>query len=184
VLAWAGQIAPRVDTAILGAGRAWGERAGEPWAEADELLQVNLRATLAIVSALVPEMRRRGAGQIALMASLNAWHGMARTPVYGATKAALKNYGEALRAQLAPEGIRVSVVLPGFVRTPMSERYPGPRPFLVEADAAARRIVRGLERDEARIAFPWPLALGMQLLAALPAPLAQWLLRRLGFSAS
>jgi short-subunit dehydrogenase len=145
------------------------------------VIQVNIRAALATVCALVPAMRRRGAGQIALVSSIAAWHGVPLTPAYSASKAALKAYGEALRGALAPAGIEVNVVLPGFVRTAMSDKFPGPKLFMLSAEDAARRIVRGLARDRARISFPLLPSLFMRSLALLPAAAAQRILRSMGY---
>jgi short-subunit dehydrogenase len=170
-----------VDLAIVSAGVSSSGAARERWEAIDEAIEVNVRAAIATVSALLPAMRARGAGQIAFLSSLSAWYGLPVTPIYSASKAALKVYGEALRGWLSPYGIEVSVVLPGFVRTPMTDRFPGPRPFLVDPRDAAARIARGLAANRARISFPFPLALGMRCLAALPAPLAQRLIRAFGF---
>jgi short-subunit dehydrogenase len=145
-------------------------------------MAINALAAMATVAGLLPSMRRRGRGQIALISSLSAWYGLGLTPAYCASKAALKAYGEALGGWLAPHGIGVTVVLPGFVRSAMSDRFPGPRPFLITPDRAARCIRRGLERGRSRIAFPWPLALGMWCLAVLPSGLSRWILGRLGYS--
>lgn len=174
-----------IDLAILNAGvtnsiGAAGE--GETWADCERVMAVNARAAMATVTALLPSMRRRGAGQIALVSSLSAWYGLGLTPAYCASKAAIKAYGESLSAWLAPQGIGVTVVLPGFVRSAMSDRFPGPRPFLMAADGAAQQIRRGLERDRARIAFPQPLALGMWCLALLPAGLSRRILGLLGYA--
>jgi short-subunit dehydrogenase len=115
------------------------------------------------------------------VSSLAAWHGLPLTPAYCASKAALKAYAEALRPSLATHGIAVSVVLPGFVKTPMSDAFPGTRPFMITAEDAAERIERGLAANRARIAFPQPLAFGAWLLAVLPASVSQRLVRRVGF---
>ena len=175
----------RIDLAIVNAGvthhiGAAGE--GECWADIEWVMAINARAAMATVSGLLPSMRRRGAGQIALISSLSAWYGLALTPAYCASKAAIKAYGESLGGWLAPQGIGVTVVLPGFVSSAMSDRFPGPRPFLVTADQAARSIRRGLERGRARIAFPRPLALGMWCLAVLPAGISRWILGLLGYA--
>lgn len=182
LFAWLETIAHEVDLAIVNAGVTSDVRAGEGWREIDHLLQVNVRAALATAAALAPAMRRRGRGQIALMSSIAAWYGLPLTPAYSASKAALKAYGEALRGELAPEGVEVNVVMPGFVRTPMAERFPGPRRFMLSPEAAAERIVRGLERNQARIAFPFPASFFMWALSALPAALAAQLARAFGYS--
>lgn len=174
-----------IDLAIVNAGVTHGIEAmgdGESWGEIERVMTINANAAMATVSALLPSMRQRKAGQIALISSLSAWYGLGLTPAYCASKAALKAYGEALGGWLCPQGIGVTVVLPGFVRSAMSEHFRGPRPFLMTADQAARRIRDGLKRDRPRISFPQPLALGMWCLALLPAGASRWILGRLGYA--
>lgn len=175
---------PAIDLAIINAGLTSNigpEQDGEDWPTVDALLDVNLRAALAAVDVLINAWRPRGSGQLALISSLSAYIGLPLTPAYCATKAGLKAYGEALRGWLSPRGIRVSVVLPGFVETPMSDRFPGPKPFMMSAERAARIIRAGLDRGSARISFPRALAAGMWCLSVLPPDLSQWILRRLGY---
>jgi short-subunit dehydrogenase len=173
-----------IDLAIVnaGVGGARHRLEAENWDAARAVLAVNLDGAIATVAGVLPEMRRRGTGQIAVVSSLAAYFGLPITPTYCASKAALKVYGEALRGSLAPHGIAVNVVLPGFVRTPMSDRFPGAKPFLMSPERAATLIRRGLERNQARIAFPRTLAFGMWLLSVLPAALSQWMVRAAGFS--
>lgn len=153
----------------------------EPWDEVEALLDVNLKAAMVIVQAVLPAMRARGCGQIALISSLAGYFGLPVTPTYSATKAGLKAYGEALRGWLGPEGIRVNVVMPGYVKSPMCDGMPGPKPFLWSPERAAKAIRRGLERDRARISFPFPLNWGAWWLAVLPAGLSSRIVRWLGF---
>ncbi len=154
---------------------------GESWEAAEALLDTNMRATLALVDAVLPGMRARQSGQIALISSLAAYFGLPVTPSYCASKAAVKAYGEALRGWLAAEGIRVNVVMPGYVDSPMCRAMPGPKPFLLRPERAARLIRTGLEKNKARISFPFPLNLGTWALAVLPAPISHRLVRWAGY---
>lgn len=157
--------------------------AGEPeaWESVEALLDVNLKAVMVIAQAVLPAMRVRGRGQIALLSSLAAYFGLPSTPTYCATKAGVKAYGEALRGWVGPQGIRVNVIMPGYVKSPMCDEMPGPKPFLLQPDKAARLIQRGLERDKARISFPFPLNLGTWFLAVFPAALSTRLVRWFGY---
>jgi short-subunit dehydrogenase len=147
------------------------------WEAAHEVIAVNLDGAIATVAGVLPEMRQRGHGQIALVSSLAAYLALPRTPAYCASKAALKTYGEAMRGWLAPQGIAVNVVLPGFVRTPMNQKFAGAMPLAISAERAAVLIRRGLERNRPRIAFPRRLAWGVRLLSVLPAGLSQRIMR-------
>ena len=144
------------------------------------VLQVNLLSTITLVQAVAPAMQKRQQGQIALIRSLAAWRGLPNTPSYSASKAGLKAYGESLRSSLAHDGVRVNVVLPGYVQSPMCDDMPGPKPFLWSAERAAKAIQAGLAANRGRIAFPFFLSLGCQLLGSLPDGLATWILKRLG----
>ncbi|MCC7050093.1 MAG: SDR family NAD(P)-dependent oxidoreductase [Alphaproteobacteria bacterium] len=125
-----------------------------------------------------PRARRGWRGQVAIVASLAAMRGMPGAPAYSASKAAEKAWGEALAVRLAPEGVAVSVVLPGFVDTPMTRGNYFRMPMLWPVDRAARVIRRGLKRRKRRIAFPLPMYLGAWLLGVMPRALADWLLAR------
>lgn len=156
--------------------------AGESWEAVRQVFDTNVLGALATVHPALAGMRARGRGQIALMSSLGAHIGMAISPAYNASKAAIKVYGEGLRGWLAPQGIGVTVICPGFVASAMSDAYPGPRPFLVPARRAAAIIKQGLAQNRPRIAFPLPLALGVWLLSILPLSLSLYLQRILGFA--
>lgn len=155
--------------------------AGERWEDVQALIEVNVLAAMATVDGVLPSMRARGAGQIALISSLAAYFGLPVTPSYCASKAALKVYGEALRGWLAPEGVRVNVVMPGYVDSQMCHAMPGPKPFLWSAERAARFIRRGLERNRPRISFPFPLNFGSWWLSVLPPAISQRILLLIGY---
>ena len=160
-----------VDLAIANAGTTstlGSDLTLEDWPRIEQVLRVNLIGALASVHPLAERMVLRGHGQIGLMSSLGAYVGMPISPAYNASKAAVMVYGAGLRGTLARHGVGVSVICPGFVESAMSDAYPGPTPFKLTADAAARRIRVGLARNRAVIAFPLPLALSMRFLALLP----------------
>jgi len=186
--AWLAQVssAETPDLVIACAGINIHADAGqvlEPWEDVQRLVDVNIRAVLATADGVLPAMRARRKGQIALIGSLAAWRGLPQTPAYCASKAAIKVYGEALRDALADSGVCVSVVLPGYVASTMCAAMPGPKPFVWSPARAARAIRRGLHARRARIGFPWPLYWGCFLLAGLPPWLSARILRWLGHRA-
>jgi short-subunit dehydrogenase len=174
----------QLDLVIVNAGlntHVGSDGAAEDWPAVQDLLEVNVVAAWATVNAVLPAMRLRGHGQIALISSLAAFYGLPVAPSYCASKAAIKVYGEAMRGWLAAEGIRINVVMPGYVESSMCRAMPGPKPFLWSAERAARYIRRGLERNRARISFPFPLNLGTWFLSVLPPTVSARILRLLNY---
>lgn len=153
----------------------------EPWEEVQALLDINLITPIAMAQHLVPAMQARGSGQLVFISSLAGWYGLPTTPSYSASKAGIKAYGEGLRGLLAPHGIGVTVVMPGYVTSPMSEAMPGPKPWEWTPQRAAKKIIRGINANRARVSFPFPLNFGTWWLAVLPAGISQWLVKRFGF---
>ena len=151
----------------------------ETEAQARRIIAINLDGMLNTVHPAIDRMAARGRGQIALLSSMAAFRGFPGAPAYSASKAAVKAYGEALRTDLRPCGIRLSVVFPGFVSTPMTKVNPFRMPLLMSPDKAAAIIARGLAGDRARIAFPFPTYFGAWLAGALPPGLADRVLARL-----
>jgi short-subunit dehydrogenase len=169
-----------LDLVVANAGISAGMgRASEDEAAARRVMAVNVDGVLNTVYPLLPRFRARRRGQIALVSSLAAFRGLPSAPSYSASKAAVKALGEAWRLQLAPDGVRVSVICPGFVVTRMTAKNKFPMPFLMSAERAADIIARGLARDRGRIAFPGPTAAASWLMGALPWRLSDALVRRL-----
>lgn len=182
IRAWieaADELAP-LDLVIANAGVSAGTGDDhETEVQARRIFAINLDGVLNTVHPAIDRMSARGCGQIALVSSVSGFRGFPGAPAYSASKAAVKVYGEALRSDLRRCGIRLSVVCPGFVATPMTAVNPFRMPLLMSADKAAAIIARGLARDKARIAFPFPTYFGAWLAAALPPALADRMLARL-----
>jgi short-subunit dehydrogenase len=144
-------------------------------------IEVNLLGAINTIEPLLPALCARGRGRIAVVASIAAYRGLPNSPGYCASKAGLRAYAEALRPRLASRGIGVTVVCPGFFSSPMTDRFDGPTPFLATAEAAARKIKRGIDRGRRRIAFPWPLVLGLRFCDIAPAIIGDMILRHYRF---
>ena len=168
-----------LDLVIANAGISAGTGGGEGDEQANEIFAINVRGVANTIQPAADLMSRRGRGQIGIMSSLASFRGFPGAPAYCASKAAVRVWGESLRGSLHGNGVSVSVICPGYVRTPMTDANDFPMPFLIEAEKAARIIRRGLAKNKARIAFPWPLYAVVQLLAALPPGLLDPLMRRL-----
>lgn len=143
------------------------------------LMEVNFFGVVNCLAALLPRMAARRAGHIAVVASVAGYAGLPSAAAYGASKAALINMAEALQPELAAAGIRLSLISPGFVKTPLTDRNTFPMPFLVPAEEAARRIVAGLDRGGFEIDFPRRFTSALKLLRMLPYPLFFAVTRRL-----
>jgi short-subunit dehydrogenase len=158
-----------LDVAVLNAG-TWSQFHVEPWDSqlfADHL-QVNLMGAVHTLEAVVPQMLAEGRGRIVGMASVAGYRGLPGSEAYGASKAALLNLLEALRGSLAPRGVVVQILAPGFVRTRMTDRNRFPMPFKVEPTEAARSIADGIARDKAEIVFPLPMMVAMKIARLVP----------------
>lgn len=169
-----------LDLVIANAGISAGTGgAGEGAEQTRRILATNVDGMMNTVLPAVPPMRGRGHGQIAIVSSLAGFVGFPGAPAYCASKAAVRIWGEALRPQLRADGVEVSVICPGYIRTPMTDGNDFPMPFLMDAERCARIIQRGLARNRGRIAFPWPLYAAVSLVGALPPGLLAPLMRRL-----
>lgn len=169
-----------VDLMIAGAGVKCGNVQGvEPAAQLARIVDVNLTGTIASVQAVLPGMRRRGRGRVAIISSLAALSPQACLISYSATKAGLQGYAVALRRNCRGSGVGVSLVVPGFVDTPMTRRHLGPTPLRMSPQRAAGIVIRGLEAGRGTIAFPWALVALARLGGLVPAALADVFARRL-----
>lgn len=168
-----------IDLAVLNAG-VWEAMSSRNFSadKAGHSMAVNYLGVANGLEALLPAMRERGRGHIAMVASVAGYRGFSPlVAAYGPTKAAVINLAETLRNDLVARGIVVSVINPGYVETPMTGVNKFPMPFMITAEDAAQRIVRGLEKGRFEIAFPWQMVMLMKLGRVLPYPLFFWYAR-------
>lgn len=172
-----------IDLAIACAGIVSGTSAARPLENEEAMravLAVDLMGVLNTIEPVLAAMRPRARGHVAMVGSLAGLRGFPSSPAYSMAKAAVHAYAEGIRPALRREGIAVSLIAPGFVRTPLNEAVVAPRPLELDAAAAARIIRRGLDGRKPMIAFPLILYLGLRLLTLLPARLGDMLLDRPG----
>jgi len=178
-IAAADERAP-LDLVIANAGISGGTHGGPETPEQTRaIFAVNLDGVLNVVLPAVPRMTARGRGQIAIISSLAGYRGLPGAPAYSGSKAAARAWGEGLRGDLASKGVKVNVVMPGFIKTPMTDANRFSMPFLMSAEKAAAIIQRGLAADRPRIAFPFPTAFVAWLMGALSPAIVDPLLRML-----
>lgn len=169
-----------VDLLVANAGISGGTAEGmESLEQMKTLFTVNVEGVWHSVLPLLEKMKERGSGQVGIVASLAGFRGFPGAPAYCATKAALICWGEAMRGLLMPHGVGVSVICPGFVKTPMTEINEYPMPFLVSAEAMAKATVKGLAKNKARICYPFAAHMAMWWLRSLPPGFSDWLFTRL-----
>jgi short-subunit dehydrogenase len=126
--------------------------------EVSDVINVNVIGVSNSVAAVIPEMVGRGSGQLVAISSLAAYRGLPKSAAYCASKAAVSAFFESLRLDLEPRGIDVTIIHPGFIKTPLTEGRSMQMPYLMELDDAVAKIVRAIEKRRKRYSFPWQLA--------------------------
>jgi short-subunit dehydrogenase len=154
-----------VDLAVLNAG-VWHPMTAVDYDldKARQSMTVNYDGVVNALAPLMQSMLPRASGHIALVSSVAGYRGLPKGAAYGPTKAALINLGESLYPELRARGIKLQVINPGFVETPMTSVNDFPMPFLITSQDAAQRIYAGLQRNKFEVVFPRRMAILMKLL--------------------
>ncbi len=160
-----------VDLAILNAGIFAGRtpdgRAETPQAAAD-LIATNMTGAIVPALRLAEHMRQRKAGQLVFISSLAAFGPHADAPSYSASKAGLTAFARALREDLLPDGVKVTIVHPGHIETRQTAQHIGPLPGIIPVERAAELILRAIRNRRSEHAFPFHLRLALAGLGLLP----------------
>lgn len=135
-----------------------------------ELMRTNYFGMLYTIEAVLPGMLERGAGRVAAVSSLAASRGLPMSAAYGASKAAMTNFLESIRFHVRRKGVGVTIIHPGFVKTPLTDKNTFFMPFMIDAPKAARIICDGLERKKNEISFPFPFNWLVKLGRLIPYP--------------
>ena len=168
-----------IDIALLNAGTHEPVSADDfKAATLRKLVELNLMGTANCLEPLLATFRARGRGQIAIIASVAGYRGLPTSAAYGATKAGLINMAESLKPECDRLGVKMQIVNPGFVRTPLTDRNPFPMPFLMEPEDAAAALIRGLDGDGFEITFPKRFTYLLKILRCLPYALYFPMIRR------
>lgn len=145
------------------------------------VINVNVLGAANSVEAVVPEMVKRGTGQLVVISSLAAYRGLPKSAAYCASKAAVSAFFESLRLDLKPRGIDVTIIHPGFIKTPLTAGRHAQMPFLMELDDAVMKIIGAIEKRKKSYAFPWQLASIVRAGMIMPNFMYDWISRRNSF---
>lgn len=133
------------------------------------VLETNVLGLVNTVGAALPLLKQSQRGYIVGVSSSVAMLAMPRAQAYGSSKAAVTHFLESMKADLTPLGIDVSVVSPGFVKTPLTDVNDFPMPMRITADQAAKEIIKGLRKRQWHIHFPKRFTYLLWLIGHLPA---------------
>jgi short-subunit dehydrogenase len=136
--------------------------------DADQTIRINVIGMLNLFAAVIPGMVERRSGRFAGVASIAGLRALPTAAAYSASKAAMQTFLESSRIELGPYGVGVTIVNPGFITTPMTEKNRFHMPFLMRVEPAARRIADGLERGKRVIEFPRPMSILMRTMRHMP----------------
>ncbi len=172
----------RIDVLIANAGIG----VTNPGAEFDaaklaSVINVNVIGAANSVGAVLPEMVQRRAGHLVAISSLAAYRGLPKSAAYCASKAGVSAMFESLRLDLASSGIDVTIIHPGFIKTPLTAGRQAKLPWLMEVNDAANKMLRAIEKRKKSYAFPWQLASIVRLGMIMPNFMYDWISSRNSF---
>ena len=145
------------------------------------VVDVNVIGVVNSVTAVIPEMVQRGQGQLVAISSLAAYRGLPKSAAYCASKAAVSAFFESLRLDLHGSGVDVTIIHPGFIKTPLTADRQAKLPWLMELSDAVNKILEATEARKKSYAFPWQLATVVRAGMIMPNFMYDWIARRNSF---
>lgn len=158
-----------VDTVILNAGISLGHKGNIPTIEQfKNLFDVNVLSNHAILEILLPLFREKCSGKIVFISSLASLFSMPTSKVYSSSKRALNAYAEGIRYKYKPYGVKVITILPGFIKSEMTDKNEFNMPFILDTKEGVSRIKNAIEKGKEFYAFPFRFYLIIRTLNLLP----------------
>ena len=146
----------------------------------ENVMKVNFFGTLNSIKSVEKYFKDLGKGHISIVSSIAGYRGLPNSTGYGASKAALNNLAESLYFDFGRHNVRVSLISPGFIKTPMTDKNEFKMPFLKTPEFAANKIYNGLINGSSfEIDFPKELTLILKFLKILPDKIYFKLIRKL-----
>ena len=140
-----------------------------------KVIDINLLGAVNAVYAVVPDMIVRHSGHLVAISSLAGFRGLPKSAAYSASKAGMTAFFESVRLDVADKGVSVTIIQPGFIRTPLTSGRANKMPFLMELDDAIPHFINAIEKRKRFAAFPWQLATFVRAGKFIPA----WLYDRI-----
>jgi short-subunit dehydrogenase len=161
----------RIDILIANAGIGGKEKETQELQPAfvKKVIDINLMGAVNSVYAVLPQMLERGSGQLVAISSLAGFRGLPKSAAYSASKGAMTNYFESVRLDVQDRGVAVTIIQPGFIKTPLTSGRKNKMPFLMELEDAVPLFLNAIEKRRKFAAFPWQLANFVRLGRIFPA---------------
>lgn len=150
-----------IDVMIANAGIGGSSERAEryPHEMFQRVININLVGAFNTVRAVLPSMLERGSGQLVAISSLAGFRGLPKSGAYCSSKAGMTSLFESVRLDCIGTGVDVTVIQPGFIRTPLTEGRSSKLPFMMELEESIPHFMNAIEKRKRFAAFPWPLAL-------------------------
>lgn len=166
----------KIDIVIACAGVSAGTLDGPETAQqTNKIFTTNINGVLNSILPIIPHMIKMRSGNIVIVSSMAGFVGLSSAPSYSASKGAVRIFGDALRGYLKNYGIFVTNVIPGYVKTPMTDVNNFPMPFMITAERAADKIISGIDKNKNTIAFPLTMFFLMKMLSLVPSSLMSYI---------
>jgi len=146
-----------------------------------DVIDVNVKGVVNSVTAVIGDMIKRGQGQLVVISSLAAYRGLPKSAAYCSSKAAVSAFFECLRLDLHGSGVDVTIIHPGFIKTPLTAGRQARLPWLMELGYAVGKILKATEVRKKSYAFPWQLATIVRAGLIMPNFMYDWISRRNSF---